>query len=171
MKVDQYKIDRSSWDEIHIDGWFKALIPPNWEVEDDEEVIVFDPSGFGEMSINLFTNVGRNSKKQKASNMISDWAEELGLLNGYEVSIFKRTRDLLIASAEFVSDEPEGEIVYWRIYVVIGGKISLDISYSCPLEDRNREEAVIEGIVDSIELIEPTRDSKVPQRHRKAAGE
>lgn len=171
MKVDQYKIDRSSWDEIHIDGWFKALIPPNWEVEDDEEVIVFDPSGFGEMSINLFTNVGRNSKKQKASNMMSDWAEELGLLDACEVSIFKRTRDLLIASAEFVSDEPEGEIVYWRIYAVIGEKISLDISYSCPLEDRNREEAVIEGIVDSIELIEPARDSKVPQRHRKAAGE
>lgn len=171
MKVNQIKIDRSSWDEIHIDGCFKALIPPHWEVEDDDEVIVFDPSGFGEMSINLFTDVGRNSKKQKASDMISDWAEELGLLNGYEVSIFKRTRNLLIASTEFVSNEAEGEIVYWRIFPVIGGKITLDISYSCPLEDRDREEAVIEGIVDSIELIEPMRNARAPRRDRKAAGE
>ncbi len=171
MKVDINKIDRSSWDEIHIDGCFKALIPPSWEVEDDDEVIVFDPSGFGELSINLFTNVGRNSKKQKASNMISDWAEELGLLNGYEVLIFKRTRNLLIAASEFVSHEAEGEIVYWRIFPVIGGKITLDISYSCPLEDRDREEAVIEGIVDSIELIEPSRNARAPRRDRKAAGE
>ncbi len=171
MKVDLNKIDRSSWDEIHIDGCFRALIPPSWEVEDDDEVIVFDPSGFGELSINQFTNVGRNSKKQKASNMISDWAEELGLLNGYEVLIFKRTRNLLIASAEFVSHEAEGEIVYWRIFPVIGGKITLDISYSCPLEDRDREEAVIEGIVDSIELIEPMRSARATRRDRKAAGE
>ncbi len=140
-------------------------------MEDDDEVIVFDPSGFGELSINLFTNVGRNSKKQKASNMISDWAEELGLLNGYDVLIFKRTRNLLIAASEFVSHETEGEIVYWRIFPVIGGKITLDISYSCPLEDRDREEAVIEGIVDSIELIEPTRNARAPRRDRKAAGE
>lgn len=171
MKADQYKIDRSSWDEIHIDGWFKALIPPDWEVEDDDEVIVFDPSGFGEISINLFTNVGRNSKKQKASDMISDWAEELRLLNGYEVSVFKRTRNLLIASTEFVSDEPEGEIVYWRIFPVIGGKITLDVNYSCPLEDRDREEAVIERIVDSIELLEPKGLARPRRRHRKAAGE
>jgi hypothetical protein len=171
MKVGQQKIDRSSWDEIHINGCFKALIPPHWEVEDDDEVIVFDPSGFGEMSINLFTNVSRESKKQKATNMISDWAEELNLLSGYEISILKRTRHLLIASAEFVSDEPEGEVVYWRIFSLIGGKITLDISYSCPLEDSDREEAVVEGIVDSIELIEPRRDSRVAQRHRKAAGE
>ena len=171
MKVGQYKIDRSSWDEINIDGWFRALVPPNWEVEDDEEVIVFDPSGFGEMSINLFTNVGPNNKKQKASSMIADWAEELSLLNGYEVSIFKRTRSLLITSTEFVSNEPEGDIVYWRIFPVIGRKISLDINYSCPLEDRDREEAIVEGIVDSIELIEPTRNTRVPRRHRKAAGE
>ncbi len=171
MKADQYKIDRSSWDEIHIDGWFKALIPPNWEVEDDDEVIVFDPSGFGEVSINLFTNVGRNSKKQKASNMISDWAEELNLLNGYEVSVFKRTCSLLITSTEFVSDEPEGEIVYWRIFPVIGEKITLDVNYSCPLEDRDREEVVIEGIVDSIELLEPMRPTRARRRHRKAAGE
>lgn len=171
MKVDQYKIDRSSWDEINIDGWFKTLIPPNWEVEDDDQVMVFDPSGFGEMSINLFTNVGRISKKQKASNMICGWVEELGLLNGYEVSIFKRTRHLLIASAEFVTDEPEGEIVYWRIFPVIGGKITLDISYSCSLEDRDREETIIEGIIDSIELVEPEGSARVPRRRRKAAGE
>jgi hypothetical protein len=171
VKFDQYKIDRSSWDEIHIDGWFRALIPPNWEVEDDEQVVVFDPSGFGEMTISLFNNAGRNSKKEKAANMISDWAEELGLLNTCEVSIFKRTRDLLIASAECVSDEPEGEIVYWRIFPVIGGRITLDISYSCPLEDRDREEMVVEAIVDSIELIETGSGTRIPRRRRKTAGE
>lgn len=171
MKVDQYKIDRSSWDEIYIDGWLKALIPPKWEVEDGEEVVVFDPSGFGEMTINLLADAGRNNKKEKAARMISDWTQELGLLGACEVSIFKRTRDLLIASAECVSDEPEGEMVYWRIFPVIGGKITLDISYSCRLEDRDREETIIEGIVDSIELVETGSGPRIPRRRRKAAGE
>jgi hypothetical protein len=171
MKIDQYKIDRSSWDEIYIDGWFKALIPPEWEVEDDEQVVVFDPSGFGEMTISLFDDPAPNSKKEKATKMISGWAEELGLLDACEVSIFKRTRDLLIASAECVSDEPEGEIVYWRIFSVIGGEIALDISYSCPLEDRDREETIIEGIVDSIELNEAGSGPRIPRRRRKTAGE
>jgi hypothetical protein len=30
----------------------------------------------------------------------------------------------------------------------------LDVNYSCDIEDRSREEEIIEGIVDSIELTE-----------------
>lgn len=155
MRNDREVIDRSSWDEIKIDGWFTALIPSNWEVEDDHEVIIFDPEGFGELSISLINRGLRGRKKQKASRVIAGWAAELGLFNGQEVTMFKRSRDLLITSAEFTSDEPEGEFVYWRIFPVIGEKSSLDVSYSCPVEDRDREEAIIEAIVDSIKLIEP----------------
>ena len=54
----------------------------------------------------------------------------------------------------FISDEPEGEIEYWRIFAIVGEKIALDISYSCEVEDRDREERIIEGIVDSIQLVE-----------------
>ncbi len=148
-------IDKSSWDEIKIDGWFTAMIPPEWEVEDDHEVIIFDPNGFGELSISLVENESRGRKKQRASRVISGWANELGLQNGYEVTMFKRSRDLLIASAEFISDEPDGEFVYWRIFPVIGEKSALDVSYSCPVEDRDREESIIEAIIDSIRLLEP----------------
>lgn len=155
MIANNDNIDKSSWDEIKIDGWFTAMIPPDWEVEDDREVIIFDPNGFGELSISLIDHESRGRKKQRASRVITGWAKELGLHNGCEVTIFKRSRDLLIASAEFMSDEPEGEFVYWRIFPVIGEKSALDVSYSCPVEDRDREENVIEAIVDSIRLLEP----------------
>jgi len=159
MIDDNDSLDRKNWDEIKIDGWFTALIPPDWEVEDDNEVVIFDPDGFGELTISLIaTKSRRGRKKEKAFGVISGWAEELGFLDNSEITMFKRSRALLIASAEFTVDEPEGELAYWRIFPVIGEKIALDISYSCPVEDRDREEAVIEAIIDSIRLIEPKEE-------------
>jgi hypothetical protein len=172
MEIDQNRTDRDSWDEIQIDGWFKALVPPSWEVEDDDqEVVVFDPAGFGELSIALVSISGGESKKQRASEIISAWTEELNWQSRREVAIFKRTRDILTVSAETIADEPEGEIVYWRVFAVIGRKIALDIGYCCPVEDRDREEAIIEGIVDSIRLIEPEGRSRTRRRYRERAGE
>jgi hypothetical protein len=154
MKVRQHIIDRSSWDEINIDGWFKALIPPNWEVDDEEEVIIFDPEGFGELNISFLERGGDRRKKGIATEIIAGWADELGHQIGFESSIVKRSRELLIMSSEFIADEPEGEMEYWRIFAVVGEKIALDVSYSCEIQDRDREEQIIEGIVDSIQLIE-----------------
>lgn len=158
-------IDRSSWDEVKIDGCFKALVPPDWEVEEDNDVVIYDPDGFGELSISVVERAFHGGKKRRATRVISGWAEELGISFGQQVTMFKRSRDLLIASAEFTTDEPEGEVVYWRIFPVIGERMTLDISYSCPVEDRDREEAIIEGIIDSIVLIEP-REAPLPQGHR-----
>lgn len=171
MKIEQHRIDKSSWDEIQIDGWFKALIPPNWEVEDDEDIVIFDPSGFGELSVSLLAISNRESKKQRAAEIMADWADELDCQSGYEVIIVKRTRDILAVSAEWVVDEPEGEIVYWRAFAVVGTKIALDIGYCCPVEDRDREEAIVDGIIDSIRLIEPESRSRARRRHRETAGE
>jgi hypothetical protein len=154
MKVDQRIIDRSSWDEINIDGWFKALIPPTWEVDDEEEVVIFDPDGFGELNISFLEKVNGRGKREIASEIIAGWAEEFGKELDYEAVIVKRSKDILILSAEFISDEPEGEIEFWRIFAVIGNKIALDVNYSCDIEDRSREEEIIEGIVDSIQLTE-----------------
>lgn len=156
-------IDKSAWDEIHVDGWFKGLIPPNWEIEDDEEVIIFDPLGFGEMRLSMFVKNSRKNKKQRAFEIISDWEAELGPSYRKEISIFKRRRGLFALSAEFIGSEPDGEMIFWRIFPVMGEKVSLDISYSCPLEDRSREEAILEYIVDSIALLEPSPEKiKVP---------
>jgi hypothetical protein len=172
VKIDQDRIDRGSWDEIQIDGWFKALVPPTWEVEDDDnEVVIFDPSGFGELSIALLLISGGETKKQRASEIISAWADELKWQAGHDIAIFKRTRDVLTVSAETIADEPEGEIVYWRVFAVIGRRIALDIGYCCPVEDRDREDAVIEGIVDSIRLTEPEGRSRARRRYRETAGE
>ncbi len=172
VRIDQDKTDRNSWDEIQIDGWFKALVPPSWEVEDDDqEVVIFDPGGFGELSIALLRISGSESKKERASEIISAWAEELKWQSSREIAIFKRTRDILTVSAETIADEPEGEIVYWRVFAVIGRRVALDIGYCCPVEDRDREEAVIEGIVDSIRLIEPEGRSRTRRRYRETAGE
>jgi len=166
MFDDNNSSDRNNWDEIKIDGWFTALIPPDWEVEDDNEVIIFDPDGFGELTISLITANGRRGrKKEKAFGVISGWAEELGFHDNGEVIMFKRNRELLIASAEFTAEEPEGELVYWRIFPVIGERIALDVSYSCPVEDRDREDSVIESIVDSIKLLEP-KEEPLPQSQR-----
>jgi hypothetical protein len=153
MKVDQHIIDRSSWDEINIDGWFKALIPPTWEVDDEEDVIIFDPDGVGELSINFLEKVNGRGKREIAGEIITGWAEELGQMD-YESSIIKRSKDLLITSADFIADEPEGEVEYWRIFAIIGNKVALDVNYSCEVEDREREEQIIEGIIDSIQLNE-----------------
>jgi len=161
MKVDQHIIDRGSWDEINIDGWFKALIPPSWEVDDEDDVVIFDPDGFGELNINFLEKTNGRSKKDIAVEIISGWAEELGQRENYETSILKRNKDLLIASSEFIADEPEGEVEYWRIFAVIGKKVALDVSYSCEIEDRDREEQIIEGIVDSIQLKE---DGNIPSQ-------
>lgn len=172
MKIDQDKIDKNSWDEIQIDGWFKVLVPPSWEVEDeDKEVVIFDPSGFGELSIALLSISGEQSKKERASEIIAAWAEELNWQAGHDIAIFKRTRDLLIVSAETIADEPEGEIVYWRVFAVIGRRIALDIGYCCPVEDRDSEETIIEGIVDSIRLIEPESRRRSSRPLREKAGE
>jgi hypothetical protein len=172
VKTDQDKTDRNSWDEIQIDGWFRALVPPNWEVEDDDqEVVIFDPSGFGELSIALLSISGAESKKERASEIISAWANELSWEPRRESAIFKRTRDILTVSAETIADEPEGEIVYWRVFAVIGRRIALDIGYCCPVEDRDREENVIEGIIDSIRLIEPEGRSRARRRYRETAGD
>jgi hypothetical protein len=154
MKVDQHIIDRSSWDEINIDGWFKALIPPNWEVDDEEDVVIFDPDGFGELNISFLEKINGRGKRDIANEIIAGWAEEFGHELDYESSIIKRSKDLLIVSAEFIADEPEGEIEYWRIFAVIGNKLALDVNYSCSIEDRDREERIIEGIIDSVELSE-----------------
>lgn len=165
-------MDRASWDEIQIDGWFKALVPSSWEVEDDDnEVVIFDPSGFGELSIALLSISSRQGKKQRATEIISAWAEELKWQSSHEIAIFKRTRDVLTVSAETIADEPEGEIVYWRVFAVVGRRIALDIGYCCPVEDRDREEAVIEGIVDSIRLTEPEGRSRARRRYRETADE
>jgi len=156
MKAEQHIIDRSSWDEINIDGWFKALIPPSWEVDDDdeEEVIIFEPEGFGELNISFMKKVDGRRKRDIANEIIAGWAEEFGQEFDYQTVIIKRTKDVLTITAEFTSDEPEGEIEYWRIFAVIGNKIALDVNYNCDIEDRSREEEIIEGIVDSIELTE-----------------
>lgn len=159
MKRDQIKIDKSSWDEVHVDGWFKGLIPPDWEIEDDEEVIIYDPTGFGELRLNMFVKNDNRNKKQRAFDIVLEWEKELGRSYEKEVSFFKRRPGLIALSAEFVGSEPDGEMVFWRIFPVIGEKLALDISYSCSLEDRNREETVIENIIDSISLLE-TVDSK-----------
>jgi len=160
MKNERVKIDRSSWDEIHVDGWFKGLIPPEWEIEDDDEVIIYDPTGFGEIRINMFVKNNNKNKKQRAGEILSEWANELGPSYDKEVSIFKRTRNLFAMSAEFIGSEPDGEMIYWRMFPVIGDKVSLDISYSCSLEDRDREDLLLENIIDSIRLLEPA-DNKI----------
>jgi hypothetical protein len=152
MKVDHRIIDRSSWDEINIDGWFKALIPPSWEVDDEEEVIIFDPDGFGELNITFLERSAGRTKRDVAGEIVAGWAEELDQYNGYEASIIKRSKDLLIVVADFTADEPEGEVEYWRIFAVVGDKIALDINYSCDVDDREREERIVEGIIDSIQL-------------------
>jgi len=154
MKVDQHIIDRSSWDEINIDGWFKALIPPNWEVDDEEDVIIFNPDGFGELNISFLEKTANRTKRAIAGEIIAGWAEELGQQLEYESSIIKRNKNVLIMTGEFISDDTEGEIEYWRIFAIIGNKIALDINYNCDIEDRDREESIIEGIIDSIELFE-----------------
>jgi hypothetical protein len=154
MKVDQHTIDRGSWDEINIDGWFKALIPPTWEVDDEDDIVIFDPDGFGELNISFLEKVNGRGKRDIATEIISSWAEELDQQSEYEPNIFKRSKNLLILSAEFVSDEPEGDIEYWRIFAIIGNKIALDVNYTCEVEDRGREEVIIDGIVDSIQLFE-----------------
>lgn len=154
MKVEQQIIDRSSWDEINIDGWFKALIPPTWEVDDEEDVIIFDPDGFGELNISFLEKAPNRSKRDIAGEILSGWAEELGQAMEYESNIIKRTKNVLIMTGEFISDEPEGEIEYWRIFAIIGNKMALDVNYNCEVEDRDREERIIEGIIDSIELFE-----------------
>jgi hypothetical protein len=154
MKVEQHIIDRSSWDEINIDGWFKALIPPSWEFDDEDDVVIFDPDGFGELNISFLEKVNGRGKREIAKEIIAGWAEEFDQTIEYEASIIKRSRDILIISAEFTADEPEGEIEFWRIFAVIGNKLALDINYSCDIEDRSREEEIIEGIIDSIELTE-----------------
>jgi len=155
MKKDQLKIDKSSWDEIHVDGWFKGLIPPEWEIEDDDEVIIYDPDGFGELRLNMFVKNNSRNKKQRAFDIVAEWTKELGASYEKDISFFKRRRGLIALSAEFIGSEPDGEMVFWRIFPVIGEKLSLDISYSCSLEDRSREESIIENIIDSIALLEP----------------
>lgn len=163
MKNDRAKIDKSSWDEIHVDGWFRGLIPPEWEIEDDDEVLIYEPNGFGEIRINMFVKNNNKNKKQRAGEILSEWADELGPSYDKEVSIFKRTRGLLAMSAEFIGSEPDGEMIYWRMFPVIGEKVSLDISYSCSLEDRDREDNIVENIIDSIVLLEPVEYKiKVP---------
>ena len=163
MRQDKPKIDKSSWDEIQVDGWFKGLIPPEWEIEDDEEVIIYDPTGFGELRLNLFVKNDHRTKKERASDIVREWAKELGPSYEKEVSYFKRVRGYLVLSAEFVGSEPDGEMVYWRIFPFIGENLSLDISYSCSLEDRSREESIIENIIDSISLVETVENKvKVP---------
>lgn len=154
MKVDQQIIDRSSWDEINIDGWFKALIPPSWEVDDDDDVIIFDPDGFGELNISFLEKTANRTKRYIAGEIIAGWAEELGQQLEYESNIIKRNKNVLITTGEFISDAPEGEIEFWRIFAIIGNKIALDVNYNCDIEDRDREERIIEGIIDSIELFE-----------------
>ncbi len=159
MKVDQHIIDRSSWDEINIDGWFKALIPPSWDYDyddddDDSDLVIFNPDGVGELNVTFLEKAVGRGKREIASEIVSGWAEEFGQEYNYDTSIVKRNRDLLIVSAEFIADEPEGEIEFWRIYAVVGSKIVLDINYSCGIEDRSLEEKIVEGIVDSIRLQE-----------------
>lgn len=154
MKIDQHIIDRSSWDEINIDGWFKALIPPEWEVDDEDDIIIFDPDGFGELNINFLEKSDGKGKKEIAGEIIGSWAEELDQQDNFEMNIVKRSKDLLVVSTEFVADEPEGEVEYWRIFAVVGKDIALDVNYNCEVEDRDREEKIIEGIVDSIQIID-----------------
>ncbi len=163
MRNERAELDISEWDEIHVDGWFKGLIPPDWEIEDDEEVIIFDPAGFGELRISMFVKNNNKNKKQRAAEIIRDWEAELGGSYKKDVSVFKRRRGLFSLSAEFIGTESDGEMIFWRVFPVIGEKVSLDISYSCPLEDRISEEAIVENIIDSIALLEPAMEKvKVP---------
>ena len=78
MRQDKPKIDKSSWDEIQVDGWFKGLIPPAWEIEDDEEVIIYDPTGFGELRLNLFVKNDQRTRKERAADIVREWTKELG---------------------------------------------------------------------------------------------
>ena len=156
MRLDRSKIDSSSWDEIRIEGWFTGLLPPEWEIEEDDEVVLFDPAGFGEMRVSFIINKTSKSKKERATEIISEWREELDCHFDNDVSVLKRTRHVFSLSAEFTASEAEGDLIFWRVIPVIGNKISLDISYSCAVEDRDREENIVDAIVDSIRLLEPS---------------
>ena len=158
MRLNRSELDSSSWDEIRIEGWFNGLLPPEWEIEEDDEVVLFDPAGFGELRVSFIINKTSKSKKERAMEIISEWRDELNSHFDNDISVLKRTRHVFSLSAEFTASETEGDLIFWRIIPVIGKKISLDISYSCAVEDRDREENIVDAIVDSIRLLEPSME-------------
>lgn len=160
MRLDRSELDSNKWDEIQIEGWFKALLPPSWEIEEDDEVVLFDPAGFGELRVSFLINKTNKSKKERAQDIINDWKEELDSQYDDDIAVLKRTRKLFVLSAEITASEPEGDLIFWRIVPIIGNRISLDIGYSCPVEDREREEEIVDTIVDSITLLEPAEQGE-----------
>ena len=156
MRTNRQDIDRTSWDEVCFEGYFKALIPPTWEIEGEDEILLFDPEGCGELAVSVLKRVYWAGKRQVANQVIEDWAQELKQQPSEKI-FFKRTAQLLVIAAEFVGIEPEGDISYWRVFAIVGDRFALDVSYSCDIELRNEEAALVEAVVDSVRLAESPR--------------
>lgn len=134
-------------------GWFKLSIPDPWEVDEDEEPLaLYEPDGTGAVQI-----TAKSPEARKPGERIDVFLLMRGFLHQVGVEIEETAakryskNGLDWAYTEYEAESGEGP-VFWRLWFATNHDIFVFLTYACRAEDKERERAVVDGVVDSLVL-------------------
>ncbi len=135
-------------------GWFRLTLPDGWEVDDDEQpVSIYHPEGAGALQVTAETpRPLPPGGRIDVFLMLRAFLKQTGVDFDETLATRLTERGLDRASYEYTAESPEEGEVVWRAWMVTNHDIVVFLTYACRAEDERQERAVVDSIVNSIEL-------------------
>lgn len=125
-------------------GWFSLHYPFDWEAEEDEYVAIYAPqNGVGALHISAYQAPGLVDPKSELSEHLAQENPSAPLENIQTSVAGTKT----VASFESVDQQS-----FYKVWFVAHDSYLLIATYNCDTEDRKKEMAEIEEIVQSIDF-------------------
>jgi len=135
-------------------GWYRLTLPDGWEADEDESpVAIYHPEGAGALQLTAETpRPLPPGGKIDVFLLLRAFLKQTGVDFIEEGATRTTERGLDRAFYEYAAESPEEGNVVWRSWMVTNHDIVVFLTYACREEDKDRERAIIDGIVASLEL-------------------
>jgi hypothetical protein len=135
-------------------GWFRLTLPEGWEVDEDESpVAIYHPEGAGALQVTAETpRPLPPGGRIDVFLMLRAFLRQTGV--DFDETLARRTTEKGLDRAfyEYTAESPEEGETLWRSWMVTNHDIVVFLTYACRDEDKDRERALVDGIVASLEL-------------------
>ena len=135
-------------------GWYRLEIPEGWEVDEDESpVAIYHAEGAGALQVTAETpRPLPPGGKIDVFLMLRAFLKQTGV--DFDETLARRSteRGLDRAFYEYDADSPEDGRILWRSWMVTNHDIVVFLTYACREEEQEKERAVIDAIVGSLQL-------------------
>ncbi len=137
-------------------GWFRCVLPDGWTVDESEEPLsIYRPDGAGALQVTVQAiRPLKPGEKIDVALMLSSFLRSTGVDPDAAPVRRRRGPGLDWAFAEHAGEAPEGGgRALWRVWMATNHDIVAFLTYACAEEDRDRERAEVDRILDSLELL------------------